>query len=53
MTWYYANEGKQFGPVSEAELAQLARGGIVRNEDRGSMPKRVTGTDTGSPASSR
>ena len=32
MTWYYANEGKQFGPVSEAELAQLARGGIVRNE---------------------
>ena len=24
MNWHYANDGKQFGPVSDSELAQLA-----------------------------
>jgi uncharacterized membrane protein YjgN (DUF898 family) len=29
MNWYYAHDGQQQGPVSEAELAQLARTGVI------------------------
>jgi uncharacterized RDD family membrane protein YckC len=32
MTWYYANAGQQVGPVSEAELEQLVRNGVVRED---------------------
>jgi len=32
MDWFYAHEGKQLGPVSDADLAQLARGGTVTAE---------------------
>lgn len=31
--WYYAREGKQFGPVDEAQLQQLAKNGVLRPED--------------------
>jgi len=29
MDWYYAQEGRQAGPVSEADLAQLHRSGVI------------------------
>jgi len=29
MDWFYAHDGKQLGPVSEADLGQLARSGTV------------------------
>lgn len=31
--WYYAKEGKQFGPVNGAQLQQLAKSGDLRPED--------------------
>ena len=32
MNWYYASAGQQAGPVSEAELEQLVRNGVVRED---------------------
>lgn len=33
LQWYYAKDGKQFGPVDEAQLQELAKGGQLRPED--------------------
>ncbi len=33
MEWHYAKEGKQFGPVEEAELIRLARAGELKPTD--------------------
>ena len=32
MKWYYAEGGKQLGPIEESELDELVRQGVVRNE---------------------
>src|SRR6185295_12911998 len=32
MKWYYAEGGKQLGPIEEAELDGLVRQGVVRDE---------------------
>jgi len=32
MKWYYAEGGKQLGPIEESELDDLVRQGVVRNE---------------------
>lgn len=32
MNWYYASAGQQAGPVSEPELEQLVRNGVVRED---------------------
>jgi uncharacterized RDD family membrane protein YckC len=32
MNWHYANDGKQFGPVSDSELAQLALTGVIKDD---------------------
>lgn len=32
MTWYYANQGQQVGPLSESDFAALVREGIVRED---------------------
>ena len=31
--WYYAKQGKQFGPVSEEELIAIARSGAIKADD--------------------
>ena len=40
MKWYYAEGGKQLGPIEESELDDLVRQGVVRNETR-SEERRV------------
>src|SRR5277367_1831906 len=32
MTWYYADEGRQVGPVEEPALDDLVRAGVVRDD---------------------
>lgn len=32
MDWYYAQDGKQLGPVSDAEFSQLAQSGVIGPE---------------------
>jgi uncharacterized RDD family membrane protein YckC len=32
MTWYYADAGRQVGPIEEAALDDLARAGVVRDD---------------------
>jgi hypothetical protein len=32
MSWYYATGGQQFGPITDAELEQLVRGGTITAE---------------------
>ena len=33
MEWYYANNGQQAGPVSQDELADLLRNGVIKSTD--------------------
>ena len=45
MTWYYADAGRQVGPVEEAALDDLVRAGVVRDDTlvwRDGMPNWQT-----------
>lgn len=53
MDWFYANDGQQSGPVSPAQLDELARTGVVQPETlvwRDGLPQWMPYRDTRPPA---